>query len=181
MVALSKLSYKFVPGLLSQDEIAMVRSYCKQRHYENFDSFDVMQNNNGDTYFYKDPLMQTILQLKKPVFEKATGIDLLETYTFWRCYTYNAILEKHKDRPSCEISATVCIDSDHFDWPIYMDGKPLVLQAGDAVIYNGCDVEHWREAFPGDYHMQVFLHYVDAKGPYKDHKGDQINENSSRS
>ena len=65
MVALNKLSYKFVPGLLSQDEIALIRSYCKKRHYENFDSFDVMQNNNGDTYFYKDLLMQTILELKK--------------------------------------------------------------------------------------------------------------------
>ena len=103
MVALSKLSYKFVPGLLNQDEIAMIRSYCKKRHFNNLNSFDVKQNNNGDTYFYKDVLMESMLELKKPILEKATGIDLLETYTFWRCYTYNAILEKHKDRPSCEI------------------------------------------------------------------------------
>ena len=31
------------------------------------------------------------------------------------------------------------------------------------LIYSGCDIEHWREAFSGEDCAQVFLHYNDAK------------------
>ena len=30
-------------------------------------------------------------------------------------------------------------------------------------MYSGCDLEHWREHFPGKNCAQVFLHYNDAK------------------
>ena len=33
------------------------------------------------------------------------------------------------------------------------------------LIYRGCDLEHWREAFEGDNCGQVFLHYNDASKP----------------
>ena len=32
------------------------------------------------------------------------------------------------------------------------------------LVYRGCDVEHWREAFEGENCGQVFLHYNDASG-----------------
>ena len=53
-----------------------------------------------------------------------------------------------------------------------MDGKKINLKPGDGVIYKGHDIEHWREPYEGDYHMQVFLHYVDANGKFANHKGD---------
>ena len=59
-------------------------------------------------------------------------------------------------------------------------GKKINLKPGDGVIYQGCEVEHWREPYEGDYHAQVFLHYVDANGKYADHKGDAINENFAK-
>ena len=52
-----------------------------------------------------------------------------------------------------------------------MDGKEVILNKGDAIIYNGCKLEHWREPFDGDYHIQTFLHYVDKKGEYKNFTG----------
>ena len=30
------------------------------------------------------------------------------------------------------------------------------------LIYRGCEMEHWREAFEGETCAQVFLHYNDA-------------------
>ena len=48
-------------------------------------------------------------------------------------------------------------------WPFYADGKPIYLSNGDAIIYKGCEVEHWREPMKGtkkDYHHQLFLHYM---------------------
>tara|TARA_Y100001938_G_scaffold150354_1_gene240896 strand:- start:313 stop:855 length:543 start_codon:yes stop_codon:yes gene_type:complete len=170
--------YKIIPKLLNATEIKLAHEYCKERHIKNTDNFDEVQNNCGDTKFYKDSLMQVFLKSKKKILEKNINLKLHETYTFWRCYTYGADLKKHKDRPSCEISVTVFIGSDgEHEWPIYMDGKKVNLTPGDGVIYRGCDIEHWREPYEGDYHMQVFLHYVDANGKYANHKGDVINEN----
>mgnify|MGYP003114106945 FL=1 len=180
---MANLNWKYIviPKLLNSTEVKLAHEYCKERHIKNTDNFDEKQNNCGDTYFYKDPLIQTFLKNKKKILEKNVNLKLHETYTFWRCYTYGADLKKHKDRPSCEISVTVFIGSDgEHEWPIYMDGKKVNLKVGDGVIYRGCDIEHWREPYKGDYHIQAFLHYVDANGKYANHKGDAINENFTK-
>ena len=173
--------YKIIPKLLNDVELKLAHEYCKEKHITNTNNFDEVQNNCGDTFFYKDPLMQIFLKDKKKVLEKNTGLKLHETYAFWRCYTYGAELKKHKDRPSCEISVTLFIGSDgEHEWPIYMGGKKGNLKPGDGVIYRGCDVEHWRKPYKGDYHIQTFLHYVDANGKHAAHKGDMINENITK-
>ena len=37
------------------------------------------------------------------------------------------------------------------------------LEPGDGLIYLGSEIEHWREKFEGQYIVQTFLHYNDAK------------------
>ena len=173
--------YKIIPKLLNKFEVKLTHEYCKERHIQNANNFDETQNNCGDTFFYKDSLMQVFLKDKKKILEKNIDLKLHETYSFWRCYTYGAELRKHKDRPSCEISVTAFIGSDEeYEWPIYMDGKKVNLKPGDGVIYRGCEIEHWRKPYEGDYHIQAFLHYVDANGKYVNHKGDAISENFTK-
>ena len=171
---MDQIKYKVIPNILNSEEIKLVKDYCKTLHINNktLENMDMTQNNCGDTCFYKDPLMQSILNNKKEMVERAFNKKLTSTYTFWRCYTYGAELKKHKDRESCEYSVTLFIGSDDQDWPIFMEGKPVYLDPGDGIAYKGCDLEHWREPYKGDYHIQVFLHYVDSEGPYKDFKGD---------
>ena len=36
------------------------------------------------------------------------------------------------------------------------------------LIYEGCKLEHWREPFEGDNCGQVFLHYNNVNGQFKD-------------
>lgn len=71
-------------------------------------------------------------------------------------YTYNSELTPHKDRPSCEISVTIMFGSDGTKWPIYMKDTPVELSPGDACIYLGCEIEHYRKHFTGDWHAQAF-------------------------
>ena len=42
-------------------------------------------------------------------------------------------------------------------------GISLTLESGDMLVYSGCELEHWREAFEGNVCVQAFLHYNDAK------------------
>ena len=129
---------------------------------------------------YGDPAMEsTLLHLHKSM-ESNTGLTLFPTYSFYRVYRKGDELTIHKDRPSCEISCTLCFNHSYnnndYKWPIYMDGNEAMLEPGDMVIYRGVDLDHWRNPFDIEdkdaWHVQGFFHYIDANGPYTDHKFD---------
>ena len=113
---------------------------------------------------YADHVMETLLVKTLPVMKEKTGLDLLPTYSYARVYEKGSILEKHKDRPSCEISTTLNLGGDL--WPIYVEGIKIDLNPGDMLIYAGCELEHWREPFEGNICGQVFLHYNHVDGPF---------------
>lgn len=129
---------------------------------------------------YADPAMETMLIYLHKQMEENTGLSLSPTYSFYRVYREGDELAPHKDRESCEISCTVCFnysyDSSEYEWPIFMENFPAVLEPGDLVTYRGCDLEHQRESFaPGKDHWQVqgFFHYVDKNGPFSHFEYDQ--------
>lgn len=158
--------YKIIKNFLNKDEIELFQKYFIIKHRSNFTDFDEKQiSNTSDSSWYADPLAEALLLTKLKKVEKEVGVELNPTYAFSRVYTYLAVLEKHKDRPECEISVTVSMGSSGEEWPIFMDGEKINIDIGDAVAYAGCEVEHWREAFQGDWHAQTFLHYVDKNGP----------------
>jgi hypothetical protein len=149
--------------------------------------FDEMRNFEADTQQvvgahakYADPVMETLLIKLLPLMEKHTGLELDPTYSFYRVYRPGHELTVHRDRPSCEISCTLCFNYSYentdYSWPIYMDGNKVDQTPGDLAIYRGCDLEHWREKFNIDddqaWHVQGFFHYVDKNGPYADYKFD---------
>jgi len=115
----------------------------------------------------------TLLQDLLPHFEKVSGKKLYPTYSYARLYKPGEELKKHTDRPACEISATITLGFKGNPWSIYMAGNKIDMQVGDAVLYRGMDIEHWREKYTeGNWQAQVFLHYVDAEGPHADQKYD---------
>jgi hypothetical protein len=111
--------------------------------------------------------------------EKQTGLKLIPTYAYARIYKKGDILERHKDRFSCEISTTLNLGGD--EWPIFIEkdpkkggvkegkyvsdytkGSKVILKPGDMLVYKGNLLEHWRDPFVGDDCAQVFLHYNDT-------------------
>jgi hypothetical protein len=148
--------------------------------------FDEMRNFEADEQQvvgahakYADPAMETLLLKLLPLMEKHTGLELSPTYSFYRVYRPGDELVAHKDRPSCEISCTLCFNYsyDDYSWPIFMDGTSVAQQPGDLVIYRGCDLPHWREKFniadQTAWHVQGFFHYVDKNGPFPEYEFDQ--------
>ena len=87
------LKYKIVKNFLSPEQINLFQNYCIIRHRFNMTNFDSLQNNNNDTYFYADPLIESLLITKLNLMEKETGLKLFPTYAFWRMYTINADLK----------------------------------------------------------------------------------------
>lgn len=132
---------------------------------------------HGATAF--DKLLETCL----PYFEQASGLKLYPTYSYARLYNQQGEeLKNHRDRPACEISATITLGFEGDVWSIYMGDNEaktinvnkIDMAVGDAVMYKGCDKWHWREPyFEGQWQAQVFLHYVDQNGPHAEWKYDK--------
>jgi len=130
---------------------------------------------------YGDKIFDTLLQRLAGPLSDQLGVKLLPTYTYARIYRPGEILKRHTDRPSCEISATMTLgyDPNSAIWPIHIGkdekdiaGASYQIDVGDLIMYHGEELPHWRKEYKGEWQVQVFFHYVDANGPYKDLKYD---------
>ena len=172
--------YVLVKGFYKAAELDTISSYLQnalKRYPENNEGN--VPGSSSRIAWYADPLIEVILKNALPDVEAATGLELDPTYSYSRVYQKDEELIPHVDRPACEISVTSHIATVGEPWPIYMKapGKEAVmhyLEPGDACIYKGCEVTHWRDkAVDTDINVQVMLHYVDKNGPNAGHKFDK--------
>lgn len=177
-----------IHGVLTKEEINIITNYCLIQ--EKTITSEVPDYLINRTYYndpqspgafstYGDPLMESLLIHIQPIIEQCTGLELYPTYSYYRVYRNGHDLFKHKDRESCEISVSLALgysyDTEKYQWPLYVGENEIIMEPGDMVIYSGTEMFHWRDSFNIDepaYHIQVFLHYVDANGPYKEYKYD---------
>lgn len=123
---------------------------------------------------YGNPAFDTFGYLSTPSFSQIIGKPLSFTYTYARVYLTNASLAPHIDRDECEHSVTLFLGGNYSTlWPIWMkQGNKIphavVLEEGDCVLYKGNELNHWRDNFNGVDYYQLFMHYVDAEGKYRD-------------
>ena len=128
---------------------------------------------------YADSLTESILLKKLPLVSRICGKELYPTYSYVRIYQEGDTMERHVDRPSCEISLTVNIFTKKNKSIFYVEDlnsfvKKFNIEPGDAVIYLGEKIYHWRKPIEKDqFLVQFMLHYVDKNGPNKDYKYDK--------
>lgn len=132
----------------------------------------------GSLSLYGDTFMDTLMDVAEPTVSAATGLDLAPTYSFVRIYMDGDSLPPHTDRDACEVTVSVCLGSepeatDAADaWPIFIrppgsdTSIEVACRPGDALIFRGQKLLHWREPFVGEHQALVFLHYVDRNGPF---------------
>lgn len=141
---------------------------------------DILKNVHRE---YGDAMMEMLLEKLRPLVERAIGLELWPTLSFYYTYRNGNQLPKHKDRSSCEIVAGLCIGADEAfikqkgKWPLILevDGKSeaIDLEYGDIVIFRGSETYHWREAFTGTWFVSAIFAYVDKNGPFAFQKFDQ--------
>ena len=175
---MAAVNIKLIKNFFNKNELEVYQKYCYNRLDQNKDY--VIHNQSFSPGWYYDPLMLSILDNKLPLVEKESNLKLFPTYAYWRYYIFGGSLAKHTDRPACEISITACIKK-YDNWPIVIEGKSFELEEGDAMLYAGCDQEHWR---PGTYRgegvAQVFLHYVNKDGKFTDHAYDNYRKTTGK-
>lgn len=146
-------------------EFSMMSEVCGML-YPGADLADLCKN----SFARYSPLMFEALSVKLlPMVEQLTNLSLYPTYSYARIYYKNSELQKHLDRPSSEVTVSICITKDDTNWPLHIqDSKgidnEIFLDVGDLVIYSGRKHLHWRDSFTGTSQIQAFLQYVDANG-----------------
>lgn len=160
-------NYLHVPGFITADEALSFAKNFKA-HCEKFDIQGDSQAPTSSAMYNYMPFLRLLVE-KIPQASELLGEKVLPTYTYARVYKAGSELLRHRDRPACEISLTVNLSKDA-DWPIYFQ-RPngsevrIELQPSDAVMYLGCQADHWREKFAGTEYTQLFMHYVRSNGP----------------
>jgi hypothetical protein len=146
-------------------EFAMMEEVCSLL-YPGVDLADLCKN----SFARYSPLMFEALSVKLlPMVEQLTNLTLYPTYSYARIYYKNSELQKHLDRPSSEVTVSICITKDATNWPLHIQDSEgldneIFLDVGDLVIYSGRKHLHWRDPFTGTSQIQAFLQYVDANG-----------------
>jgi len=162
-----KNNYLHVPEFITNDEAQFLAKEFRE-HCKTFNLQGDPQAPNSQAVYNFLPFVRLLVKKIEHVSE-LLGEEVLPTYTYARVYKNDSVLERHRDRPACEISITLNLSKD-INWPIYFqrpnDSEASAeLNPGDAVLYLGCQADHWRNKFEGEEHIQLFLHYVRADGP----------------
>ena len=159
---------------------------------------------NGSVARYWHPQYRKIHSEIRLILEQAIGRKLYNTYYYDRFYFPGQELKKHTDRPACEISVTIHVSTNIKEsWPIWIktpdtfedsamktliasgENRSVHLEAGDGMIYKGCERPHWRDPMPGLleskinkdeslYYHQIFFHYVLQDGIRAHHAWDMV-------
>jgi hypothetical protein len=106
------------------------------------------------------------------VVSDIAGTTIKPSYAYFVAYQSGAKLERHTDRPQCEYSITLLIDStpeplEQSPWPIKLDTSDGTIGVwqylGEALLYRGRRLPHYRDPLPaGCSSTSLLLHYVDS-------------------
>ena len=155
---------------------------------------------NGSVARYWHPQYRKIHSEFRLILEQVIGRKLYNTYYYDRFYFPGQQLIKHIDREACEISVTIHVSTNIKEsWPIWIktpdtfedktmkiangENRFVHLEAGDGMVYKGCERPHWRDPMPGLleskinkdeslYYHQIFFHYVLQDGIRAHHAWD---------
>jgi len=175
-----KNGYQIVKKFLHKSNLQFLQNFVSLMEYR---CYKDKPSTKEKPYPYNDDMVEKcfswyggyhtdgLLMFCQDKISKIVKKNLVGSYSYHRTYYKDSDLEPHVDRESCEYSVSVCIKKEKEDWPLYFQsfkGKiiPVNLNEGDAVIYKGSILTHWREPLKGNEHTQFFLHYIDKDNIY---------------
>jgi hypothetical protein len=172
--------FYLIPGLFDARQCALLKQGIEQAAPFGTQEREGIAEAVGSFNQYKPLLGEILSRHAQARIEACVARPLLPTFSRWRIYERGMELTRHIDRKACEVAVSVTIYSEggDADWPLEFTDlhgidHAAMLAPGDALIYQGGTIPHWRAPFAGDRQYQLFLFYVLADGDRADRAFDQ--------
>ena len=123
---LENQKYVLVDGIISPEMADICARYATAHRKHNFQGGDPQAPKSHSVW--GDFLTESLLETLQPKIEALAGAKLLPTYSFYRVYVPGEELHAHRDRPSCEVSCTLCLGYDY-------RGKDYATNKSQYVIF----------------------------------------------
>jgi hypothetical protein len=107
------------------------------------------------------------------LMSRIAGEPVKPSYLYFANYPSGSVLPRHVDRQQCEFSISLLVDyspepTGPCGWPLFLEHPDLPagvvgadLGLGDAVLYRGRQLVHYRDRLPDGHHSSsLFLHYL---------------------
>jgi hypothetical protein len=154
-----------------------------------------------EVYSLEYPPMASFLWGLTPRVAQIAGCELMPSYAYFRIYQQGDVCKVHSDREACEHSMSLTVElGDNIPWALSVEKRrlerpladidpdfgsedftELPMSAGDAVMYRGVNHRHGRlQPNPNSWSAHLFLHWVEANGPYADHAFDRAKIEAAR-
>jgi hypothetical protein len=157
--------------LLPPFHISALRRYY--RYHTRVGSFALGDDQTAGRYVaYDEPLTRYVHDQLTRTVSDLVGRAVVPSYNYLAFYQGGAVLDPHTDREACEYTISLCIDATpdprtHGGWPLWVQTEAgpvsLVQGIGDAVLFRGRYLSHWRDRLPDGYtSSSVLFHFVDA-------------------
>src|SRR5262245_54496816 len=155
-------------GLFEPTFLEAVRAYHRRIEREGY-LFAGDRRRRGAPLVYDEPLTSFLNGLLASLVGRLTGERARPTFSYLRVYDPGAVLRPHFDRPSCRWNVDLVVGGEPAPsvrnaWPLKLQScrgtRTVRLGLGDALLYRGDDVRHWRRAQPrGRTTVLASLHY----------------------
>jgi hypothetical protein len=168
---LASQRYTVLRGLVSPVLLAALRAHFRRLERESmFDLHPGTLKCSPRKGRHNDPACNLIHNELAPLVSRLTGAAVKPSYCLLAVYPLGAFLGRHRDRAQCAWNVSMPLDyrpepAPGTEWPLYVEvgqqARPLHLGIGDAVVYSGTELYHWRPMQPDGLRSTVcFFHFV---------------------
>jgi hypothetical protein len=158
-----------------RDVIAPLQLAALRGYFRRMDAAGYLVKENGPDnidrhVMHNEPVSRFAHRQINALINQIVPAPVKPSYSYLSVYQPGAVLPRHIDRPQCVWNLSLLIDNDpevqaSDAWPIFLEvegeAREVRLDMGDAVLYRGTEVPHWREALPaGRRATLIFCHFV---------------------
>ncbi|MFI6417308.1 sulfotransferase [Streptomyces sp. NPDC050842] len=124
--------------------------------------------------WYNESLSRFFHHQFRGLVGRLAGRPVRPSYSYVSAYRAGAVLDRHVDREQCEYTVSLLLGESGpgiaGGWPLLLDttqgSLSLIQRPGEAVLFAGTRVPHWRPPLPdGSTHTSLLFHYVPAEFP----------------
>jgi hypothetical protein len=150
---------KVIKDLVTENTLKQLQAICLEE-YNNQTNWCNTFNRKAVHNHSSELIRQLHLDFNK-LANEISGFDLKPSYTFMSLYGKNGYCPPHFDRPQCQYTIDLQINSDGL-WPIYVKSGEYILENNNALCYSGTYHFHYRRKMPENmsFNHLIFFHYV---------------------